>query len=57
LQLADKHEHAARYPWLPISPDSPEPERRGARPYGITDAMLPHIAFPSGSGWIVAVTV
>ncbi len=24
--MADKYQHAARYPWLPIEPDAPEPE-------------------------------
>jgi hypothetical protein len=24
--LARKYEHAARYPWLPVEPDPPEPE-------------------------------
>lgn len=24
--LAKKYEHAARYPWLPVAPDPPEPE-------------------------------
>lgn len=23
VRLADKFEHAARYPWLPVAPDSP----------------------------------
>jgi hypothetical protein len=23
--MARKYEHAARYPWLPVAPDSPEP--------------------------------
>jgi hypothetical protein len=26
VQLRLKYEHAARYPWLPIEPDSPEPK-------------------------------
>jgi hypothetical protein len=25
-RLADKYERAARYPWLPVAPDPPEPE-------------------------------
>jgi hypothetical protein len=25
-KLAEKYEHAARYPWLPVAPDPPEPE-------------------------------
>jgi hypothetical protein len=25
-QLAEKYERAARYPWLPVEPDPPEPE-------------------------------
>ena len=25
-RLAEKYEHAARYPWLPVAPDPPEPE-------------------------------
>jgi hypothetical protein len=24
--MARKYEHAARYPWLPVEPDPPEPE-------------------------------
>jgi hypothetical protein len=24
--MKDKYEHAARYPWLPVPPDPPEPE-------------------------------
>lgn len=24
--LAEKYEHAARYPWLPVAPDPPEPK-------------------------------
>jgi hypothetical protein len=24
--LASKYQHAARYPWLPVEPDPPEPE-------------------------------
>jgi hypothetical protein len=26
LTLRDKYEEAARYPWLPVAPDPPEPE-------------------------------
>jgi hypothetical protein len=26
LRLARKYDHAARYPWLPVAPDPPEPE-------------------------------
>jgi len=26
LRLAGKYERAARYPWLPVAPDPPEPE-------------------------------
>ncbi len=26
LHLADKYRRAARYPWLPVAPDPPEPE-------------------------------
>ena len=25
-EMARKYEHAARYPWLPVAPDPPEPE-------------------------------
>jgi hypothetical protein len=25
-ELRRKYEHAARYPWLPVEPDTPEPE-------------------------------
>jgi hypothetical protein len=24
--MAEKYRHAARYPWLPVAPDPPEPE-------------------------------
>ena len=24
--MAHKYEHAARYPWLPVKPDPPEPD-------------------------------
>jgi hypothetical protein len=26
LQMAEKYERAARYPWLPVAPDPPAPE-------------------------------
>jgi hypothetical protein len=26
LRLKDKYERAARYPWLPVDPDPPEPK-------------------------------
>jgi hypothetical protein len=26
LQMAEKYDRAARYPWLPVRPDPPEPE-------------------------------
>jgi hypothetical protein len=26
FKMAEKYEHAARYPWLPVEPDPPEPK-------------------------------
>ena len=32
-RLKEKYWHAARYPWLPVGPDAPEPEK----PFSLED--------------------
>lgn len=51
--LAEKYKRAARYPWLPVAPDPPEPafeegrvERIFNEDFGSNDIVLPKLTVP-----------